>query len=64
MQKAKRTRMIHSSSRLLSAFAEKAELVGVDAKQFEAEFLAPPGEQIFVIPPAFSAHFIRFLLVL
>lgn len=52
--------MLHTSPQFLSAFAEKAELLGMNRQQFEERFTDIPIEQLPSIPPAFTTSFVKF----
>uniref|UniRef100_A0A915DLD7 PHD-type domain-containing protein n=1 Tax=Ditylenchus dipsaci TaxID=166011 RepID=A0A915DLD7_9BILA len=56
----KKTKMLHTSAQFINAFAEKAELLGMDRHQFEEKFAEVPTEQLPNLPPAFSTSFVRY----
>lgn len=51
--------MLHSSAQFLESFAEKAELLGMERKEFNEQFLRIPAEQIPTIPLAFTETSVR-----
>ncbi|KAH7722388.1 PHD-finger family protein [Aphelenchoides avenae] len=57
---AKRPKMLHASAQFLEAFAEKAELLGMDRKEFNEQFMRLPAEQIPTIPLAFTETAVRY----
>lgn len=52
--------MLHASAQFLEAFAEKAELLGMDRKEFNEQFMRLPAEQIPTIPLAFTETAVRY----
>lgn len=55
----KRQRLLHTSSNVMDAFSEKAELVGFSKEEFDKSFLQLHASEIPYITPSFSNEFIR-----
>ncbi|KAI1714222.1 PHD-zinc-finger like domain-containing protein [Ditylenchus destructor] len=56
----KKTKMLHTNAQFLNAFAEKAELLGMERKDFEDKFMTIATEQLPNLAPAFSSSFVRY----
>ncbi|KAL3102467.1 hypothetical protein niasHT_025649 [Heterodera trifolii] len=57
----RRAKLLHTNARLLDAFAEKHELLGLDGAQFAEEFRAVPAAHLpSNLTPAFSKTFISY----
>ncbi|KAI1723773.1 PHD-zinc-finger like domain-containing protein [Ditylenchus destructor] len=56
----KKTKMLHTNAQFLNAFAEKAELLGMERKDFEEKFMTIATEQLPNLAPAFSSSFVRY----
>ncbi|KAL3071644.1 hypothetical protein niasHS_016319 [Heterodera schachtii] len=57
----RRAKLLHTNARLLDAFAEKHELLGLDGAQFAEEFSAVPAAHLpSNLAPAFSKTFISY----
>ncbi|GMT11125.1 hypothetical protein PFISCL1PPCAC_2422 [Pristionchus fissidentatus] len=58
--KNRRARHLHTSSRFLDGFSNKAELVGVGRDEFEKAFIKVDGRSLLFLPPAFSPEFVAY----
>lgn len=59
-KKNRHARHLHTSSQFMEAFANKAELVGVNRDEFEKAFVKVDGRTLSFLPPAFSPEFIAY----
>lgn len=58
--KNKRQRLLQTSAGFLDAFAEKAELMGLTRKEFDASFLQVHPSEIPNMAPSFSGDFVNY----